>query len=205
MTVKILGICGSPRHGATEYVLKEALEEAKKINGIETEFWTICGKKVSPCVECDSCINNKSLCIINDDFKELESKILEADGIIVASPTYDMSVSAQTSAIFNRTRPYYMVRTGKLRNKVGAGIACGGSYHGGQETTLDVIAHFFMLHEMLVTGGRGGSYNGGTVRTWDEGAQGAMRDEEGLRTARAVGIAVAEAAKIMKLGKEQLK
>lgn len=35
---KILGICGSPRKGATEYAILQALEEAKEIPGIETDF-----------------------------------------------------------------------------------------------------------------------------------------------------------------------
>ncbi len=202
--VKILGICGSPRSGGTEYALKAALEEAAKVEGVETEFWTVKGKKISPCVSCDSCIRNKTFCVIKDDFKELEQKLLEADGIIVASPCYHMSVSAQTAACFNRTRPFYMVCPGQLRNKVAGGIAVGGSYRGGQETALDVMTHFFMLHEMLVTGGREGTYNGGKIWTNDKGAEGAAEDTEGMRSVRNVGRAVAEAAKLMKAGKAAL-
>lgn len=49
---KILGICGSPRKGATEYAVLEALKEAETIPGIETEYWSVRGKK------------NKSLCTL---------------------------------------------------------------------------------------------------------------------------------------------
>lgn len=201
--VKILGICGSPRNAATEYALREALKEAEAVPGVKTEFWTVRGKKIGFCVQCDRCIKEKSLCAIQDDYQELEQKMLEADGFLVASPVYDMSITAQLSACFNRTRPFYLVKPGEFRNRVGAGITLGGSRHGGQETALQPILDFFLLHEMLVTGGMGGSYTGGTVWTNDERAEGARADEVGMRTVRAVGRALAEAAMIAKLGRQR--
>ncbi len=41
----IVGICGSPRKGATEHVLREALNMLKKM-GFNTEFFTVRGKKL---------------------------------------------------------------------------------------------------------------------------------------------------------------
>lgn len=61
----IIGICGSPRNGATEYVLKEALNmlEAK---GFQTKFFTVRDKKIGFCIHCDHCLTHKE-CIIKDD------------------------------------------------------------------------------------------------------------------------------------------
>lgn len=42
---KILGICGSPRKGATEYALMEALKEVENVPGLETDYWSVRGKK----------------------------------------------------------------------------------------------------------------------------------------------------------------
>jgi multimeric flavodoxin WrbA len=191
---KILGICGSPRKGATEYALQAALEEAAGLEGIQTDFWSVRGKKIGPCTHCDACIRNKTMCIIEDDLKELEEPFLAADGLLIASPVYDMGITAQLTAVFNRLRPIYIVHPGKLRNKVGSALSTGGTRHGGQEFALQIIHNFYLMHEMLSCGGLGGCYNGGTIWSKDRKAQGAQEDSVGmdtvLRTARGLAEAV---------------
>ena len=199
---KILGICGSPRKGATEYALMEALKEVEKVPGIETDYWSVRGKKIGPCVHCDACIRNKTMCIIKDDIQELEKKILEADGIIVASPVYDMSITAQLTAAFNRLRPIYLVHSGELQNKVGAAITTGGTRYGGEELAKLPIINFFLMHEMLVTGGLGGCYIGGTIWSKDEKAKGAKEDEVGMDSVVRLAKGVAEAVMVSKYGLE---
>lgn len=199
--IKILGICGSPRKGATLYALEQALEEAKKIPEIETEIWSVRGKKIGYCVHCDACMRKKIMCIIKDDLQELEAKIVEADAIIVASPVYDMNVSAQLQAVFNRLRPIYIVYPGMLQNKIGAAISTGGTRHGGQEIVNMNILNFFLMHEMLAFGGLGGCYNGGTVWSRDKKEQGVIEDEVGLDGVKRLGLGVAEAALAAKYGR----
>lgn len=201
--IKILGICGSPRKGATLFALEQALEEARKLPEIETEIWSVRGKKIGFCVHCDACMRNKVMCIIQDDLQELEQKIVEADAIIVASPVYDMNVSAQLQAVFNRLRPIYIVYPGMLQNKIGAAISTGGTRHGGQEMVNMNILNFFLMHEMLAFGGLGGCYNGGTVWTKDKKAQGVIEDEVGLDQVKRLGLGVAEAALAAKYGREK--
>lgn len=199
--VKILGICGSPRHGATEYAVQEALKAAEEtVPGIETEYWSIRGKKIGNCVHCDACIRNHTMCIIKDDLQELETKILEADGFIIGSPVYDMNITAQLTALFNRLRPIYLVHAGKLQNKVGAAITTGGTRYGGQELAKLPIINFYLMHEMLVTGGLGGCYIGGTIWSKDRKAKGAEEDIVGMDTVRRLGQGVAEAVMVSKYG-----
>jgi multimeric flavodoxin WrbA len=190
---KILGICGSVRIGATDFALREALKEAEKIPGIETEIWSVRGKKISPCVHCDACIRNNSMCIIKDDIKELEEKFINADGFIIASPVYDMSITAQLAAVMNRLRPNYLVYPGKLKYKPGGAVATGGTRHGGQEFALQTILNFYLMHEMFAVGGLGGCYNGGKIWSKDNKAQGAIDDIVGLDTVRKLGKAIGEA------------
>jgi len=54
----ILGISGSPRKQATEYVLRESLNMLEE-KGFETEFFGLRGKNISPCRHCDYCIKKK--------------------------------------------------------------------------------------------------------------------------------------------------
>lgn len=200
---KILGICGSPRKGATEFAIKEALKAAEEIPGITTEFWSVRGKKISYCYHCDRCIKDKTMCFIQDDIKGLEELFLEADGFIIGSPVYDMNVTAQLAAVFNRLRPVYLVHPGVLKNKVGGALTTGGTRHGGQEMVLQAINNFYLMHEILVTGGLGGCYNGGTIWSKDMKAQGAMDDTVGLDTVRRLGRGVAEAVMVSSLGREK--
>lgn len=201
--VKILGVSGSPRKGATEYAVQEALKAAQEIPGVTTTFWGVRGKKIAYCVHCDRCIRHKTMCHIQDDLKELEALVLEADGFIIGSPVYDMGITAQLTACFNRLRPIYLVHPGVLKNKVGGGITLGGTRHGGQETALLPILNFFLMHEMLACGGVGGCYSGGTVWTRDLKAKGAMEDQVGMNTVVGLGRAVAEAAVVAALGRRQ--
>jgi multimeric flavodoxin WrbA len=200
---KILGICGSPRSGATEFAIQEALKAAAEVPGIETEYWSVRGKKIAYCVHCDACIRNHTMCIIKDDIQELEKKILEADGFIIGSPVYDMNITAQLAAVFNRLRPMYLVHSGVLQNKVGAAITTGGTRYGGQELAKLPIINFYLMHEMLVSGGLGGCYSGGTIWSKDEKAKGAAEDTTGMDTIKRLGRGVAEAVMVSKYGLEK--
>ncbi|MDH4292314.1 MAG: flavodoxin family protein, partial [Dehalococcoidia bacterium] len=89
----IVGICGSPRKQATEYVLREALNMLEKM-GFETKFFTVRGKNISFCRHCDYCLKNKE-CAVKDDMYELYPLLKDAKGIIIATPVYNGGVSAQ--------------------------------------------------------------------------------------------------------------
>lgn len=211
LTVKILGISGSPRKASTDYAVKVALEEAAKVPGVQTEFLALRTKTIKPCTQCDWCLkldpgrDYEHYCVFHDDMDELMRLFLEFDGYIIGSPVYDMNVTPELNIFFNRFRPLWRVYRGIHRNKVGGSIALGGTRHGGQETCVAMINNFYLINEILVTGGPSGCYTGATVWTRDLGEKGAIEDEVGMATVRAVGKRVAEVATILKYGKETLK
>lgn len=152
----IYGISGSPRNQTTEYVLKEALTIINK-KGFETEMFSSFGKKISPCMHCDYCMDNKK-CIIEDDMVEVYENLKKADGIIMASSVHSGGASAQISAIMDRTRALEAVDYNLLRGKIGMGIAVGGDRCGGQENALLKIITYYMIHGIIpVSGGPFGS------------------------------------------------
>lgn len=201
--IKVLGISGSPRKGATEWSVKKALETIGTYPGIETEYWSVRGKKIGPCIHCDRCIREGTMCFIDDDLKEIDMKILEADALLVGSPVYDMNLTGQLAMVFNRMRPSYLIYPGKMKNKIGAALSVGGTRHGGQEMTNMAIINFFLMHEMLVTGGLGGCYNGGTVWSRDDRVSGAEKDEVGCDTVVRMAQGFAEAVLTTELGRKQ--
>jgi len=178
----ILGISGSPRNMATEHILGEALKMLEE-KGLETMQFTVRGKQISPCRHCDYCLKNKE-CIVKDDMYQLYPLILEAQGFVIATPVYNGGMSAQTKIVIDRTRATLAADPKALRMKPGMAIAIGGDRMGGQELAVQQIHTFYILNGMIpVSGGFFGANLGATFWSRDT-LEGAMKDEEGLRTLR---------------------
>jgi len=176
----VVGICGSPREQATDYVLKEALRMLQQA-GFETRFFTVRGKRIGFCLQCDYCIEHKE-CIQKDDMQELYAMMKDADGIVVATPVYNGGVSAQTKAVMDRFRALSAADKNFFKGKIGMGIALGGDRAGGQEAALTQIHTFYILNGMVpVSGGFFGANLGATFWTKDT-LDGVKQDEEGFRS-----------------------
>jgi multimeric flavodoxin WrbA len=175
----IVGICGSPRKMATEYVLRKALEMLEDM-GFETSFFTVRGKNIGFCRHCDHCLKNKA-CIIADDMLTLYDLLKAAKGIILATPVYNGGVSAQLKAVMDRCRALVAADPNALRYKVGMAIAVGGDRVGGQELAIQQILTFYILNGIIpVSGGAFGANLGATFWSKDS-LNGVKNDEEGFR------------------------
>ena len=192
--MKVIGISGSPRpEGNTTLLVREALNAIAE-EGIETEFISLADKELNPCIGCNIC-KETGTCQIIDDVDEILEKMKEADGIILGSPVYFGGVSAQLKMLMDRSRP---LRIGfQLRNKVGGAIAVGASRNGGQETTIQQIHNFFLIHSMIVVGDNDPTaHYGGTGVGKSPGD--CKNDDIGLETARNLGKKIAEVVKLIK-------
>jgi len=176
----ILGICGSPRKQATEFVLDEALSMLRKL-GFETQLFTVRGKSIGACQHCDYCMRKK-VCKVKDDMHLLYPLIKNARSIVFASPVYNGGLSAQSKAVMDRCRALFAVDGNVLRGKVGMAIAVGGDRAGGQELALQQILTFYVLNGMIpVSGGPFGANLGATFWSKDT-LEGVKADDEGWRT-----------------------
>lgn len=208
MAIKILGICGSPRRASTYQALSLALDEAKKIDGVECEIIELRGRKISGCINCNRCINSgtNDCLAFSDDMQEVFHAFLAADAYLIASPVYSMGVTPALAAFFSRFRPNFVLsRKDPDVNlfKVGGAIAVGGTRNGGQEHAISAIHGFYHTKGITVVNGGLGAYNGGSVWSQDGGANGLMSDEIGVANIKAMGRRVAKAAVAMKYGYEQ--
>jgi len=99
--LKILGIMGSPRiKGNTDLLLDEALRGAESV-GAEIEKIVVDKLKITPCREYYQCTKDGS-CVIRDDMDAIYPKLLEAGGIIIASPIFFYGLTAQLKALIDR-------------------------------------------------------------------------------------------------------
>jgi len=82
--------------------------------------------------------------------------LLEADGIILGSPTYYGTMAAEIKAFIDRSVKLH----GKLEGKVGGAFASGGGLGGGVETTVLDLTKSLLIHGMIVQGDPWGSHYG---------------------------------------------
>jgi multimeric flavodoxin WrbA len=146
----ILGVSGSPKKGGnTEYILDDALKVASE-RGFKTQQLLCSSLEVRYCDDCGDCARGKP-CPIKDDMDKFYGLMNEADGMIISSPVYFGTVTAQIKAVFDRT--ILLRRQGfKLKGKVGCALTVGASRNGGQEKTIETIHNWMHMHGMIVVG-----------------------------------------------------
>ncbi len=129
--MNILGISGSPRIGGnTDILLDRALEGARN-KGAKTEKVILNTLRLSPCQECEN-MSDDGFCIFEDDFQLLFKKIENSDAVILASPIFFGSLSAQTKIMIDRFqcfwRAKYLLKINiAQKDKKGAFISVEGS------------------------------------------------------------------------------
>ena len=179
--MKVVAFNGSPRkEGNTAALIKHVLAELEK-EGIETEVVQVGGKSIHGCIACSKCFENADKkCVIDKDIvNECIEKMLEADGIILASPTYFADLTPELKALIDRAGVVAKANNEMVKYKAGAAVVAvrrAGSIH-----VFDSINHFFTISQMIIPGS---SY-------WNMGiglAEGDVeKDEEGLGTLKVLG------------------
>ena len=180
--MKVVAISGSARKdGNTAILVRHVLSVLEK-EGIEVELVQLAGEKVRGCNACFRCgkeQNRRCVAIEDDIVNECIAKMDEADGILLASPTYFADVSAEMKALMDRAGFVAMANGGMFRRKVGAAVVAvrrGGAIHA-----FDTMNHFFFISEMVVPGSNYWNVGIGL----DRGD--VSRDEEGIRTMLVLG------------------
>jgi multimeric flavodoxin WrbA len=129
-------------------------------------------------------------CKIDDDGEKLFNKVMEADGIVLATPVYFGSCSPQTKIFVDRMGYLAKALGQPLNNKVGSALVV--ARRAGANFTLAEILFFFLINGMIVPG----------VSYWtvaygrDKGE--VLNDKEGVDTAIELGRKLAWLTKLLK-------
>lgn len=160
----IVGINGSPdREGNTAYLVGEVLKACRELaadtglihvmdalEGQERPYCIACG---SPCPE---------VCHRKANLADAYDIIRKADALVVGSPVYFGTVSAQLKAFWDKSRNLRGEKA--LVGIPGGAVSVAAARFGGQETTVRAIHDIMLIHGMRVVGdasiGTGGGHQG---------------------------------------------
>ncbi|NPV58828.1 MAG: flavodoxin family protein [Actinobacteria bacterium] len=190
----ILAINGSPHRKGNTALLLEKVLEAAEAEGVQGRLLHVMdalkGQENPFCVACSSPC--KEACHEKDaGLREACEALEKAAAVVLGSPVYFGTVSAQLKALWDKTRAIRTRRS--LVGKPGAAVSVGAARFGGQETTLKA------LHDMLLV--QGMSVVGEGTDDADAGHQGvcaqgpAAEDAFALERARILGTRLAREVK----------
>lgn len=190
--MKVLMINGSPRaKGNTS----RALEEMHRVfdeEGVDAEIVRVGSEAVRGCNACGRC-KETGRCVFDDVVNQLAPKLVQADGLVVASPVYFASANATLIAVLDRL--FYSTPFVDKTMKVGASVVC--ARRGGCSATFDELNKYFTINNMPIAS----SQYWNSIHGNQPGQ--AEQDEEGLQTMRTLARNMTFLMKSIALGKEQ--
>jgi len=179
--MKVVAFNGSARKdGNTALLVREVLAELKK-EKIQTEIVHLAGEPLRGCTACYQCFARKDrrCAVTGDAMNEHIERMLAADGVILASPTYFADVTAELKALIDRAGLVAKANDDMLARKVGAAVVA--VRRGGEIHAFDTMNHFFLINQMVVPGSSYWNMGFGL----DKGE--AANDAEGVQTMRTLG------------------
>jgi len=102
MTRYILILKGSPRGKGNSAVLADQVAAGARETGAEVESVYLHGLDIHPCDACDLCHEQEEGCVIQDDMQALYPRLLRAEAIVLVSPVYWFTISAQLKLCVDR-------------------------------------------------------------------------------------------------------
>ncbi len=179
--MKVIGFNGSARKDGNTSILMNVVLEELRAEGIEIELYSLAGKNIRGCIACYKCLERKDrkCAVDNDVVNYCIQKMLEADGILLGSPTYFADLTAGMKALIERSGMVARVNGDLLKRKVGAGVVAVRRV--GATHVFDSLNFFFFISQMIVPGSS--YWNLGIGREPGE----VSNDVEGVQTMKTLG------------------
>jgi multimeric flavodoxin WrbA len=183
--MKVVAFNGSARKDGNTSILLNLVLDELKTEGIETEMYSLAGKPIHGCIACFKCFENKDRrCAVTKDIvNECIQKMIEADGIILGSPTYFADVSAGMKALIERSGMVGRANVDLYKRKVGAAVVAvrrAGGIH-----VFNSLNFFFTINQMIIPGSS--YWNIAIGRQPGE----VNNDAEGVQTMKTLGMNMA--------------
>ena len=149
--MKAVLINGSPRSKGNTYSMLKTISGKLSESDIKTEMIHIGGKAINGCKACRKCGENKNLqCTIKDELSPVISSLLNADIIVMGSPTYFADITPELKALIDRSGVVARSNNHALSRKIGSAVVAGR--RGGSIHAFNSINNFFLINGMIIPG-----------------------------------------------------
>ena len=173
MGISVVMFNGSPRSPGNTQLCLERVGKGLSAEGISSRIIRLSEHDLSPCLACFRC-ESHGQCVQGDDANALIAAMVEADGIIIGSPTWFGSVSGWVKNLIDRAGLVSRMNGHLFRRKVGAAVIA--VRRGGAVQVYNEIMSFFAINHFFMVGSSYWNFAFGL----EPGE--AARDEEGMRT-----------------------
>ena len=134
--MKVLGISGSPREGSTtDQLVQQVLDGVE----CETEFLSLSGKTIGPCIACLGCVKS-NVCVLKDDMRDLRQKIVDADAYVIGAANYFSVLNGLAHCFLERWYQFRHREGDAVSGKLGVAVGVGG---GMPDAPAENIKKFF--------------------------------------------------------------
>ncbi len=215
--MKIVAVSGSlVPEGNVDALLGHALEEFEGKPAFEVRRFSLARMEINPCRQCNWCLKKQEpgrYCSQDDGMSEIYPELMEAAGLIIASPVHFGRLSGTSADFIDRLRVFVHgnITRGAMRNKVGGSLAVAWFRNAGIEQTLITLNTAFQVLSMVVAAPDLGVHGGGAFSSLEgSGATGGgdrllvRQDAIGMASARSVAYRVGELATLMEAGNRAL-
>ena len=103
---RVIVISTSLRSGSNSDMLADKFVEGAKAAANDVEKISLNGKNIQFCKGCMGC-HKLGRCVINDDVNDIMAKVMEADVVAWATPTYYYEMSGQMKTLIDRMNAMY--------------------------------------------------------------------------------------------------
>lgn len=139
----ILILTGSARYNGNSEIMADTFADVIKKSGHKVAKYRTAVKNIKGCFACDQCWTKGRACTVDDDFKELQPLLEEADVLVLASPLYWFSFSSHLKATIDKLYAYSS-KNKPLKVKETALLMCGEddetkSFNGVIQTYKDIV------------------------------------------------------------------
>ena len=117
MSKTLLILKGSPRERGNSAVLANEAAAGATEAGWEVESVHLQTMDIRPCDGCDLCRDNGVYCVIEDDMQSLYLQLITADALLLASPVYWFTFSAQLKLCIDRWYGLWSMERDAFRRK----------------------------------------------------------------------------------------
>lgn len=147
MSKNILVLTGSPRKHGNSDLMADAFIKGALAKGHQVTKFAAAGKKIGPCKACATCWSKGTACSFRDDFAELEPLLEKADTLVLATPLYWFTFSAQIKNPIDRLYSYVVPDCPKpLQIKEAILLICGGE---GEKVFDGATASFQLILDFM--------------------------------------------------------